>query len=125
MSDLDNISSSFEQKVNSIKSKEELQKLKTEFFGKNGEITLKFRSLGSIETNKRKEFASSLNKLKDSLTIQLEKKFLEYQKNGSIGAGKQNAKILFKIGRSSIPHASELPAAGKAAANRSQKHYNC
>ena len=68
MSDLDNISSSFEQKVNSIKSKEELQKLKTEFFGKNGEITNQFKILGSIEANKRKEFASSLNKLKKALS---------------------------------------------------------
>ena len=74
MSDLDNINSSFEQKIKFVKSKEELQILKTEFFGKNGEITLKFKSLGSVEVDKRKEFASSLNKLKDSLTNQLEKK---------------------------------------------------
>jgi len=75
MSDLDNINSSFKQKIQSVKSKEELQILKTEFFGKNGEITNQFKSLGSTEADKRKEFASSLNKLKDSLTSQLEKKF--------------------------------------------------
>ena len=79
MSDLDNISSSFKQKINSVKSKEELQNLKTEFFGKNGEITLQFKRLGSIEPDKRKEFASSLNKLKDNTTSQLEKKFLELE----------------------------------------------
>ena len=79
MSNLDNINSSFEHKISSIKSKEELQNLKTKFFGKNGEITLQFKSLGSIEVGKRKEFASSLNKLKDSLTSQLEKKFLELE----------------------------------------------
>jgi len=76
MSNLDNINSSFDQKISSVNSKEELQNLKTEFFGKNGEITKQFKSLGSIEADKRKEFASSLNKLKDSLTTQLEKKFL-------------------------------------------------
>ena len=79
MSDLDNISSSFDQKVNFVKSKEELQNLKTKFFGKNGEITNQFKNLGSLEVNKRKEFASSLNKIKDSLAIQLEKKLLELE----------------------------------------------
>ena len=75
MSNLDNINSSFEQKIKSIKSKEDLQILKTEFFGKSGEITNQFKSLGSIESGIRKEFASSLNKLKDNLTNQIEKKF--------------------------------------------------
>jgi len=79
MSDLDNISSSFEQKINSVKSKEQLQNLKTEFFGRNSEITLQFKNLGSYEADKKKEFASSLNKLKNSLTSQLEKKFLELE----------------------------------------------
>ena len=79
MSDLGNTSSSFEKKINSVKSKEELQNLKTEFFGKNGKITNQFKSLGSLEADKRKIFASSLNKLKDSLSRQLEKKFLELE----------------------------------------------
>jgi len=79
MSNLDNISSNFEKKILTVKLKEELKNLKTEFFGKNGEITNQFKILGSIEANKRKEFASSLNKLKDSLTSQLEKKFLELE----------------------------------------------
>ena len=79
MSDLDNISSNFEQKINSVKSKEELQNLKTEFFGKSGEITLQFKNLGTLGADKRKEFASSLNKLKDSLTSKLEKKIQELE----------------------------------------------
>ena len=79
MSNLENINSSFCKKISSVKLKEELQNLKTEFFGKNGEITLKFKSLGSIDADKRKEFASSLNKLKDNLTSQLEKKILEVE----------------------------------------------
>ena len=54
MSNLDNINSSFEQKINSVKSKEELQKLKTIFFGKKGEITNQFKNLGSIEVKKKK-----------------------------------------------------------------------
>jgi phenylalanyl-tRNA synthetase alpha chain len=79
MSNLDNISSNFEKKIRTVKLREELKNLKTEFFGKNGEITNQFKILGSIEANMRKEFASSLNKLKDSLTSQLEKKFLELE----------------------------------------------
>ena len=79
MGDLDNISSNFKQKIDSVKSKEELQNLKTEFFGKSGKITLQFKSLASIEADKRKNFASSLNTLKDSLSSQLEKKFLKLE----------------------------------------------
>ena len=48
MSDLDNINSSFEQKIKSVKSKEELQILKTEYFGKSGQITNQFKNLGTI-----------------------------------------------------------------------------
>jgi phenylalanyl-tRNA synthetase alpha chain len=76
MSDLDNINSSFEQKIKSVKSREELQILKTEYFGKSGQITNQFKKIGTISGDKRKEFASSLNKLKDSLTSQLDNKFL-------------------------------------------------
>ena len=79
MSDLDNINSSFEQKIKSLKTKEELQILKTEFFGKSGQITNQFKSLAAITADKRKEFASSLNKLKDNLTSQLDDKFLELE----------------------------------------------
>jgi phenylalanyl-tRNA synthetase alpha chain len=79
MGNLDNINSSFDQKIISIESKEELQNLKTEFFGKSGVITSQFKNLATLEADKRKEFASSLNKLKDNLTGQLEKKFLELE----------------------------------------------
>ena len=79
MSDLDNINSSFEKKIKSLKSKEELQILKTEFFGKSGQITNQFKNLGTITADKRKEFASSLNKLKDNLTTQLDNKFIELE----------------------------------------------
>ena len=54
MSDLDQINSSFIKKINSIKSKEELQNLKTEFFGKNGQITVQFKKLGSIQAEQKK-----------------------------------------------------------------------
>ena len=79
MSNLDKIKSTFEGKINSIKSRDELQNLKTEFFGKNGQITIQFKNMGSLKADERKEFASTLNKLKDILSEQLDKKFLELE----------------------------------------------
>ena len=46
MSDLDKISSLFNAKIDSVKSMEDLQNVKTEFFGKNGQITSQFKNLG-------------------------------------------------------------------------------
>ena len=51
-----------------------LQNIKTEFFGKNGQITQQFKSLGSLDPERRKEFASNLNKVKEDLTNQLRAK---------------------------------------------------
>ena len=79
MSDLDKINSIFNAKIDSVKNKEDLQNLKTEFFGKNGQITQQFKILGSLDTEKRKEFASELNKIKDDLTNQLEQKYIEIE----------------------------------------------
>ena len=79
MSKLDKINSEFNAKINTVKTKEELQNIKTEFFGKNGQITSQFKSLGSLEPEKRKEFASNLNKIKDDLSNQLERKNLEIE----------------------------------------------
>ncbi len=79
MSNLDKIKSTFGAKINSIKSRDELQNLKTEFFGKNGQITIQFKNMGSLKVDERKEFASTLNKLKDNLSEQLDKKFLELE----------------------------------------------
>ena len=81
MSDLDKISSLFNAKIDSVKSKEELQNIKTEFFGKNGQITFQFKNLSSLDQDKRKEFASNLNKIKDDLSNQLEQKNLEIETN--------------------------------------------
>jgi len=79
MSDLDKISSLFNAKIDTVKTKDDLQNIKTEFFGKNGQITQQFKSLGSLDQEKRKKFASNLNKIKDDLTLQLEQKNLEIE----------------------------------------------
>ena len=79
MSDLEKINSIFNAKIDSVKSKEELQNLKTEFFGKNGQITNQFKNLGTLAPEDKKEFASSLNKLKDNLSKQIVEKNLEIE----------------------------------------------
>ena len=79
MSDLDKISSVFNAKIDSVKTKDDLQNIKTEFFGKNGQITQQFKTLGSLDPEQRKEFASNLNKIKDDLTHQLEQKNIEIE----------------------------------------------
>ena len=81
MSELDKINSIFDAKIDSIKSKDDLQNLKTEFFGKNGQITTQFKKLGNLEVDARKEFASKLNKIKESLTNQIEIKNNEIELN--------------------------------------------
>ena len=54
MSDLEKINSIFNAKINSVKTKEDLQNIKTEFFGKNGQITQQFKSLGSLNPDEEK-----------------------------------------------------------------------
>ena len=48
-------------------------------FGKNGQITKQFKTLGSIDPENRKEFASNLNKIKENFTHQLEQKNIEIE----------------------------------------------
>ena len=81
MSDLDKINSIFNAKIDTVKNREDLQNIKTEFFGKNGQITQQFKTLGSLEPDKRKKFASNLNKIKEDFTQQLEKKNIEIETN--------------------------------------------
>ena len=92
MSDLDKINSIFNAKIDSVKNKEDLQNLKTEFFGKNGQITQQFKILGTLEPDKRKDFASNLNKVKDDLSIQIEQKSFEIE-NAEISDKLKNEKV--------------------------------
>ena len=92
MSDLDKISSVFNAKIDTVRTKDDLQNIKTEFFGKNGQITQQFKILGTLDPEKRKEFASNLNKIKDDLTNQLEQKNLEIE-TSEINEKLKNEKI--------------------------------
>ena len=92
MSDLDKINSIFNAKIDSVKTKEDLQNIKTDFFGKNGQITKQFKTLGSLDPDKRKEFASYLNKIKDDLTNQINQKDFEIS-NLEINEKLKNEKV--------------------------------
>ncbi len=81
MNDLKKIESSFKEKILAIKTKESLQILKTEYFGKNGLITLQFKNLATLSANEKKEFASNLNKLKENLIEDIKKKDTEIDTN--------------------------------------------
>ena len=54
MSDLNNILSNFESKFSSVKNKDDLQNLKSEFFGKNGSVSLQFKKMGSLNPEEKK-----------------------------------------------------------------------
>ena len=54
MIDLNKISSVFNAKIDNVKTIDDLQNIKTEFFGKNGQITQQFKTLGSLEADKKK-----------------------------------------------------------------------
>ena len=69
-----------------------MQNIKTEFFGKKGQITQQFKTLGLLHPDKRKEFASNLNKIKNDLTNQLEQKNIEIE-SLEINAKLKNEKV--------------------------------
>ncbi len=67
------------QKVSQAKDKSELQNLKSQFLGKNSQINLEFKKLGSLDENERKVRASSLNNEKQKITEAINNKFKELE----------------------------------------------
>ena len=61
-------------KVNNVKDRNSLDSVKTEIFGKKGIITELFKTIGSLDENQKKDFASKLNTLKAKVLEILEKK---------------------------------------------------
>ena len=64
MSEIKKIKEEYLLKLEKVLDQNKLNEIKTELFGKNGIISNQFKQLGSIDENKRKEFASELNFLK-------------------------------------------------------------
>ena len=67
MSDLKKIRDEFSIKLKSKLDFSELNRIKTDLFGKNGLITNQFKKIGSISESERKIYATELNIIKDEL----------------------------------------------------------
>ena len=65
MSEIETLRADFLSKIKDINNKQDLDNIKTELFGKNGKITSLFKNIGKIEADKKKDFASNLNSLKN------------------------------------------------------------
>ena len=92
MSEIKKIKEEYLLKLNKDLDQNKLNEIKVELFGKNGVISTKFKQLGSIAENERKEFASELNYLKNELEELISKKNENIQ-NKEINKKLENEKI--------------------------------
>ena len=79
MSEIKNIKDQFISKLKNDLSIDQINEIKTELFGKNGLISSKFKSIGSIPETDRKKFASDLNRAKDELQNLINSKINEIE----------------------------------------------
>ena len=79
MSDLKNIHEEYTIKLKEKLSLDQINQIKSDLFGKNGLISSQFKTLGSLDENKRKQFASELNKIKDELQNTISEKLKELE----------------------------------------------
>ena len=92
MENLDKIQSDILNKIQNVSDRSSYEAIKTEIFGKKGIITDLFKKIGSLDQDKRKEYASKLNFLKTKVTEILEKK-LENFDQSEINKKLKNEKI--------------------------------
>jgi len=67
--------------LNKIKTKEDLQNLKSEFLGKNGFVTNEFKKMSQFNLDQKKEFSIQLNEIKNSINDNLLNKLKEIEKD--------------------------------------------
>ncbi len=79
MPDLKKIKDEFLLKLEKKLSLLEINKIKSNLFGKSGLISSEFKKIGSIAENERKKFASDLNLIKDELQNLINSKIDEIQ----------------------------------------------
>ena len=75
MSDIKKLRDEFLKKIEESSSIENLSKIKSDLFGKNGLVANEFKKLGSIPPENKKQFASDLNAIKDELQNSISNKF--------------------------------------------------
>ena len=81
MSDIKKIKDKYILKLNENLDFNQINQIKTDLFGKNGIVSSQFKKIGSISENKRKEFASDLNFVKDELQNLIVKKIKNIENN--------------------------------------------
>ena len=79
MLEIKKIKEQYLSKLNEFLDQNKLNEIKTELFGKNGIISIKFKQLGTIPEEKRKNYATELNLLKNELQDLILKKTEEVQ----------------------------------------------
>ena len=79
MSEIEKIKVQYLSKLNEPIDQNRVNEIKTELFGKNGILSKKFKELGSIPEENRKNYATELNLLKNELQELISKKFEEIQ----------------------------------------------
>ena len=67
------------EKFSKLKNKESLELLRVELLGKKGSISILFQKLATIDKEKKKEFASSLNVLKSKVLEKIDKYNLKFE----------------------------------------------
>jgi phenylalanyl-tRNA synthetase alpha chain len=92
MSDLKKIRDEFLLKLKGKLDLLEINKIKSDLFGKNGVISLQFKKIGTITETDRKKFASDLNLIKDELQDLINSKINEIE-NAEINKKLEKEKI--------------------------------
>ena len=80
MSDLKKIRDEFISRLKGKLDLAELNKIKSDLFGKNGLVSSQFKKIGTIDASERKKFASDLNIIKDELQDLINLKINEIEK---------------------------------------------
>ncbi len=92
MSDLKKIKDEFLSKLKEKLDISEINKIKSDLFGKNGLISSQFKKIGTIKDSERKKFASDLNIIKDELQNLINSKINEVE-NAEINKKLEQEKI--------------------------------
>ena len=92
MSDLKKIKNEFLAKLKKNLNLSEINKIKSDLFGKNGLVSLQFKKIGTIDESERKKFASDLNIIKDELQVLINSKINDIE-NAEINQKLEKEKI--------------------------------
>ena len=79
MSDLKKIKEEFLLKLKKKLNLSEINQIKSDLFGKNGQVSSQFKKIGTLAESERKKFASDLNIIKDELQSLINLKMDEIQ----------------------------------------------